>query len=201
MVSFTLTAGIAMLASMAAAVPFPFDATSLLPHHLNARQEQMPPDCTEYCSVSAGCVCIIRPTNCVATYIVDAGETCGTVVDRFNNFTATALFKWNPEIGKECFGLRAYVPVCIGVPGYEYPGPVKGGDIMTAADTPVPVQPNIISNCTKFEYTDSKGSPNLATILQTNGITKQQWNEWNVPGQDPNEDWAAWAGYFSCVAA
>jgi hypothetical protein len=32
----------------------------------------------------------------VATYIVDSGETCGTVVDRFSNFTATALYKWNP---------------------------------------------------------------------------------------------------------
>ncbi|KAF2792775.1 carbohydrate-binding module family 50 protein [Melanomma pulvis-pyrius CBS 109.77] len=199
MVSFTITVGIALLASISsvAAAPFSSNGISLL----DARQEELPPTCSDYCSVSAGCVCIIRPTNCVATYIVDSGETCGTVVDRFDNFTATALFKWNPEIGKECFGLHAYVPVCIGVTGYQYPGAVEGGDTWTPEQTPVPVQPGIVTNCTKFEYTDSQGSPTLATILSSNNITKEQWNSWNVPTQDPTQDWASWAGYFSCVEA
>ncbi|KAF2277583.1 uncharacterized protein EI97DRAFT_375226 [Westerdykella ornata] len=161
----------------------------------------MPSECTEYCSVAAGCVCITRPTNCVATYLVHAGETCGTVVERFSNFTATDLYKWNPEIGRSCFGLRAYVPVCIGVPNYEYPGPVKGGDIWTAEQTPVPIQPSIVANCTKYEYTDSTGNPTLQTILTTNKITKQQWNTWNGHADEPNEDWASWAQYFSCIAA
>lgn len=123
------------------------------------------------------------------------------MVRRFNNFTATALATWNPELGKECFGLRAYVPVCIGVPSYEYPGAVKGGDIWTPEQSPVPVQPGIVPNCTKFEFTDDKGVPTLSTILTSNSITKYQWNSWNLPTQDPNDDWAAWADYFSCVKA
>ncbi|KAF2872967.1 hypothetical protein BDV95DRAFT_490994, partial [Massariosphaeria phaeospora] len=135
-----------------------------------------------------------------ATYMPDAGETCGTVVGRFQNFTATALYKWNPELGKECFGLQAYVPVCTGVTGYKYPGPVEGGAIWTPDQTPVPVQPGIVSNCTKFEYTDNTGKPYLRDMLSANGITKQQWNSWNFKTQDENKDWAAWAGYFSCVA-
>ena len=105
------------------------------------------------------------------------------------------------EIGKSCFGLRAYVPVCIDVTGYTYPGPVEGGDIKTPAETPIPVQPDIVANCTKFEYTDKTGNPSLSTILETNGITRVQWNQWNVPTQDPNADWAAWAQFWSCVEA
>lgn len=137
----------------------------------------------------------------VATYLVQSGDTCGSVVSQYNNFTAHDLLAWNPEIGKECFGLHAYVPVCIGVPGYTYPGPVKAGDIWTAEEIPVPVMPGIVSNCTKFEYTDSTGKPTLASLLTENGITKQQWNSWNFPTQDPTEDWAVWAQYFSCVKA
>jgi hypothetical protein len=87
------------------------------------------------------------------------------------------------------------------VTGYQYPGPVEGGDHWTPDQTPVPIQPGIVTNCTDFEYTSSKGVPTLSNILTENGITKQQWNRWNVPTQDPEADWAAWAGYFSCVKA
>lgn len=93
------------------------------------------------------------------------------------------------------------MPVCIGVPNYVYPGPVKGGDIWTAAQNPVPVMPGIVANCTKYEYTDVNGVPILANILTENSISKVQWNQWNVPTQDPTQDWAAWAQYFSCVKA
>jgi hypothetical protein len=137
----------------------------------------------------------------VATYRVESDETCGSVVSQFNNFTATDLLAWNPELGKECFGLRAYVPVCIGVPGYVYPGPVLGGAIRTPEQNPVPVMPGIVPNCTKFEYTDNKGVPTLANILSENKITKVQWNSWNLPTQDSSADWAVWAQYFSCVEA
>jgi len=111
------------------------------------------------------------------------------------------LLAWNPEIGKSCFGLRAYVPVCIGVSGYVYPGPVLAGDTRTPEQNPVPVMPGIVPNCTKFEYVDNAGSPRLADLLKENGISKVQWNSWNFPSQDPNEDWAEWAQFFNCVKA
>ncbi|KAJ4356278.1 uncharacterized protein N0V89_004309 [Didymosphaeria variabile] len=192
MVSFTFTASIALLVSAVIAIPT---------QGLVARQATLPDECSDYCSVSAGCVCIRRPTNCQASYLVQSGDNCGTVVSQYNNFTAHDLLAWNPEIGKECFGLQAYVPVCISVPGYTYPGPVKGGDIWTPEEIPVPVMPGIVSNCTKFEYTDATGVPVLANIFTENKITKQQWNSWNFPTQDPTADWAAWAQYFSCVKA
>ncbi|PVI05899.1 carbohydrate-binding module family 50 protein [Periconia macrospinosa] len=194
MVSFTLSATIALLAAVVSTAPASSNA-------LVARQATLPSECTDYCSVAAGCVCIRRPTNCVATYLTQSDENCGTIVERFNNFTATDLYAWNPEIGNTCFGLRAYVPVCIGVPGYTYPGPVKGGDIYTPEQNPVPVMGGIVANCTKFEYTDAKGVPTKNRIWEENGITQKQWNGWNFPTQDPDADWGNWAGYFSCVKA
>jgi hypothetical protein len=136
-----------------------------------------------------------------ATYLVERNENCGTIVSRFNNFTATDLYNWNPEIGKQCFGLIAGAPVCIGVPGYVFPGPVRGGDIWTAEQNPIPVMPDIVPNCTKFEYTDSTGVPRLDAILRQNAITREQWNRWNVPSLDPSGDHFQWAQFFSCVKA
>ena len=150
--------------------------------------------------------------------MVQFDDNCGTIVDKYNNFTATELYKWNPlvkysscqqnitnrlhsEIGQQCFGLQAFVPVCIGVTGYKYPGPVKGGDIKSPSQIPIPTQPGIVPNCTKFEYTDKSGVPTLSTILSTNKITKVQWNSWNFPSQNSTGDFFAWAQFWSCVAA
>lgn len=85
--------------------------------------------------------------------------------------------------------------------GYTYPGPVEGGEIWTPEQTPVPVQPGIVSNCTQFEFTDSSGKPGFAALLRSNGITQAQWNAWNYPSQNDTGDWSLWAGYFSCVKA
>lgn len=70
-------------------------------------------NCTQYCSVSAGCVCTVRPSDCSAFYTVESGDTCLSIAKSFSNFTVTQFYKWNPSIGQTCFGLQAYVPVCI----------------------------------------------------------------------------------------
>ncbi|CAI6258390.1 unnamed protein product [Periconia digitata] len=195
MVSFTLSATVALLASVISAAPTSSNG-------LVARQATLPEECEDYCSVAAGCVCIRRPTNCVATYLVEDDDNCSTVVNKYNNFTATDLYAWNPEIGSTCFGLRAHVPVCIGVTGYTYPGPVEGGDIYTPEQNPVPVMGGIVANCTKFEYTNGQGKPTQAEIFEENGITRAQWNSWNYPSEDSSrDDLFAWANYFSCVEA
>ena len=64
MVSFTIVAGLALLTSSAAATPLLQTSTLVTSSELVTRQEQMPPTCTDYCSPSSGCVCIVRPTNC-----------------------------------------------------------------------------------------------------------------------------------------
>ncbi|KAL5390465.1 hypothetical protein PMIN02_006960 [Paraphaeosphaeria minitans] len=138
----------------------------------------------------------------VANYTVTPGENCGTVVSRFANFTATDLYAWNPEIRQDCTGLQAYIPVCIGVPGYTYPGPlgdVFGGSKRTAGRTPVPIQPGIVASCGAFQYTDTTGQKPFATLLRENRLTQQQWNEWNWPGEDSKANWPVFAGYWSCI--
>ncbi|OAG02012.1 uncharacterized protein CC84DRAFT_1208151 [Paraphaeosphaeria sporulosa] len=186
---------IALLALVPAVTASPLQSTTLQP-----RQATLPPTCSDFYSPDSGHVCIIRPTNCVANYTVTPGENCGTVVSRFANFTATDLYAWNPEIRQDCTGLRAYVPVCIGVPGYTFNGPYVGGNRLTAGRTPVPIQPGIVDNCGAFQYTDSKGQKPFAELLSTNHITQQQWNAWNWPKSNVDDNLAVFAGYWSCIA-
>ncbi|OAK98325.1 hypothetical protein IQ06DRAFT_307453 [Phaeosphaeriaceae sp. SRC1lsM3a] len=107
------------------------------------------------------------PSGCTATYQPQSGENCYTVVNRFQNFTGTDLYHWNPEIGVNCFGLSDSRPVCINLPPNKPGTPFKAGDIFAASLPPVPQQPDIVAGCKYFEYSDSNG-PGLAQILRTN---------------------------------
>ncbi|KAH8730537.1 hypothetical protein GQ44DRAFT_700479 [Phaeosphaeriaceae sp. PMI808] len=137
----------------------------------------------------------VPSSQCLASYNVQSGDTCVKIVNQFQNFTTPDLYRWNPEIGTSCGGLIAGQPVCINLPPYAYPGPVKAGDIFTLQQDPVPRIPNIISTCNKFIYTDGNGIPSRESIVSnaTLGVTLQQWKEWNN-----KSNWVLlW--YFSCI--
>ncbi|KAJ9619629.1 hypothetical protein H2203_008410 [Taxawa tesnikishii (nom. ined.)] len=193
----TLIAPLAFQVAQVVASPLSFNHDVI---SLESRQDSKLP-CSQYCSVSAGCMNICRPANCDATYLIESDDTCDSIVNKFGNFTAKDLLDWNPEIGQSCLGLQAYVPACIGVPGFFYPGPITSGYYENATAIPVPIMPQIVKNCTRFEYIGDDSLPTLATILEQNHISKTQFNTWNFPGQDATQDWAPWRGYFSCVAA
>ncbi|KAF2664612.1 hypothetical protein BT63DRAFT_443672 [Microthyrium microscopicum] len=159
--------------------------------------------CKDFSSICAGTVPnLCRPTNCSATYTVLSGDTCSSLKIEAPGVTATQLAKWNPEIGRSCFGLQACVPICINVPGYVFPGQPTAGSLAPASDLPVPLEPGTIASCQTYAYVDDSGDPTGATLLQQNGITKEQFLSWNngsttqVDGNIVN-----WAGYYVCVKA
>ncbi|KAH7398755.1 hypothetical protein DE146DRAFT_736234 [Phaeosphaeria sp. MPI-PUGE-AT-0046c] len=150
-------------------------------------------------SIMSTTSCAAIPNGCTASYSVVSGDSCTSIVNKFQNFTATDLYRWNPEIAVQCWGLAAGSPVCINLPPNTPGTPFKAGDIFAASYPPVPQQFEIISGCKYFEYTNSKGLPGLRQILRGNNITLQQWNEWNWT-IDKTQYNIVWADYFSCVA-
>lgn len=152
-------------------------------------------NCTQYCSVSAGCVCTVRPSDCSAFYTVESGDTCLSIAKSFSNFTVTQFYKWNPSIGQTCFGLQAYVPVCINTPWYQFTPPVQPdfGTHYTPDQTPVPVMPNIISSCQEYELIEP--GKRVDTLAAENGFEESQFAEWN------GNSTTAWAAYWACVKA
>jgi hypothetical protein len=134
----------------------------------------------------------------IATHFVEIDESCVSIVNTYQNFTAPDLYRWNPSIGLTCSGLIAGSSICINTPGYTYPGPIQAGAIWTAVQNPVPQMPDIVAGCKYFEYTDAKGNPSLEQILSDNGITRTQWNAWNWY-KDTAAYNSKWGSYFSCV--
>ena len=124
------------------------------------------------------------------------------------SFTFTPLPTWHllliesiSDIGQTCFGLQAYVPVCIDTPWYKFVPPVQppAGTIVSAQALPVPVMPSITPSCTSFELVGDGLDYTVEAIVEANNITEDQFLDWNtyINRTDP----VVWAGYWSCVAA
>jgi len=135
--------------------------------------------CTEYCSPAVGCVCVDLPADCEATYIVDSGDTCTGIAEKFGNFTVTQLYLWNPDMQQTCLALRAYAPICINTPDYTFTPPVQAayGTHYTTDQTPVPLMPGTIAGCEEYELiAPGKREDQLAS---ENGVTLNQIEAWN----------------------
>ncbi|MCJ1330343.1 hypothetical protein MMC10_007026 [Thelotrema lepadinum] len=199
MVSFRFLA-VAALAGFAAATPIISDSLPILRENsLSARQD--PNNCTQYCSIDAGCVCQRQPSDCTATYLVQPDDTCGTIAGLFNNFTQSILYYWNPDIGPSCFGLRAFAPVCINTPWYTFfpptepaIGSVVGNSVPT--EQPIPLAPFITAtDCNKFELAGAGADIN--EMEARNGINDTMFFAYNGGVNQTNR--GVWSGYFYCV--
>lgn len=166
---------------------------------LETRQQS---NCTEYTSPSAGSVCLDRPYDCTATYMVQPGDNCGVIANNFGNFTLSILYYWNPDITRSCLFLRAYTPVCINTPWYTYVAPIQQpvGTIVETAnlgatEQPVPVIYGTSGSCAKYQLAGE--GVYMYNMVADNNITNEQFLEWNpnVNGTDPMIQ----AGYWYAV--
>ncbi|CAG8979435.1 hypothetical protein HYALB_00011948 [Hymenoscyphus albidus] len=166
---------------------------------LETRQGPLIPDnCTTYASVNAGTVCIHVPYDCTSFYEVQLGETCLSIAAKFNSFSLTQFFKWNPDVGQTCISLRAYVPVCIATLWYSFVPPLiqyPPGAIVNATSTPVPIMPQITAFCKTFQLVGE--GTTVDQILIQHGIDIQQFVLWNAMVQVQNP--VVWRDYFVCV--
>lgn len=153
-------------------------------------------NCTQYTSVSAGSVCVDMPSDCSGTYIVQSGDTCQAIAEKFNNFTLTELYYWNPDISQTCLSLRAYVPVCVSTPWYTYTAPYQSamGTVVPASAIPVPIMPGVVSNCSSFEFVGD--GMTVDTICAERSISEAEFYQWNTA---VGSDGGIWAEYWVCV--
>jgi hypothetical protein len=140
-------------------------------------------------------VCTVRPSDCTSFYTVQPGDTCLSIAKVFDEFTVTQFYRWNPSVGQTCFGLQAYVPVCMSTPWYHYTAPVQPdfGTKYTPEQTPVPVMPNIVEDCQLFELVEP--GKRVEDMAAENGFAVEKFAEWN------GNSTTAWATYWACVKA
>ncbi|KAF2461398.1 hypothetical protein BDY21DRAFT_397756 [Lineolata rhizophorae] len=156
-------------------------------------------NCTEYTSVAAGSVCIHIPYDCDATYIVEGGDTCKSIGEKFGNFSLTQFYKWNPDITRSCLALRAFVPVCVSTPWYTLAPPsavqAPAGAIVPASATPVPVMPGAAPSCAAYLLVGP--GVRVDAVVTAAAISLEEFLEWNA-NVDP-EFPTVWSDYFVCV--
>ncbi|TVY84425.1 LysM domain-containing protein [Lachnellula suecica] len=209
-ISHIAFAGLAFLAPFAEPA---YIRDKTLPHMVDF--EEAGDNCTEYSSPDAGTVCIHSPSDCSfpitaqipfadptgsTTYLVKADDTCNKIANLFGNFTISQFYYWNPDVGQTCFGLRAYVPVCINTPWYKFTPPVQppAGTVDSSSLNPVPIMPNITPWCTKYELVGDGPAYSASSISAANGVTIDAFLNWNAGVSKTNP--VLWSGYWVCVS-
>ena len=131
--------------------------------------------------------------DCDEFYFVKEGDSCAAIADS-HGITIQQFLEWNPKVGgAACTGIWLDTYVCVSIIGHE-PTPT---DPDNGIETPQPTQPGMVKNCDAFHLVESGDS--CAAIAESNGITVQQFLEWN-----PKVGGAActglWLDTYVCVS-
>lgn len=93
--------------------------------------------------------------DCRRFYLVQPGDFCQGIVDRYRAFTLSQFYSWNPAVGNTCGGLQAGFHVCVGVAGTPT-SPTSTAP--TGVVTPTPIQSGVISTCNRFVQSSPSGA-------------------------------------------
>ncbi|KAK5807559.1 hypothetical protein VI817_001817 [Penicillium citrinum] len=138
------------------------------------------------------------PTSCSKYYLVQKGDTCYVIQDKYMSFTLGQFYAWNPSIQPGCKNLEDGYYVCVGN-GTSTSSPVTV--TATTTMTPVssssafPTQSGVASNCNKWFYTTD--GTTCDGILDKFGLTIAQFYSWN-PAVGPTCT-GLWLEVYVCV--
>ncbi|KAF7536445.1 hypothetical protein G7054_g4539 [Neopestalotiopsis clavispora] len=136
-----------------------------------------------------------------------------------NAITLSDFRRWNPSVDEPCSNLAIWHSYCVEA-AFE-PAPTTGQTTTAGAtttrttapsttqppttttssagngiETPIPTQPNIVSNCDAFYLV--KTGDSCSAIAAANGITLAQFLEWNPSAG--SSCGGLWADAYSCVS-
>ncbi|KAG8408033.1 hypothetical protein J3459_018269 [Metarhizium acridum] len=128
--------------------------------------------------------------SCNKFYWVNEGENCENVASK-NGITLQDFLTWNPKTGNQCSGLWANAFSCVSIIGYTPPTPAEPRN---GEETPMPIQPGMVTNCNKFYYVKSGDS--CINIASKNGISESDLIKWNSGAG--NQCSSLWANTYAC---
>ncbi|KXG49682.1 Peptidoglycan-binding Lysin subgroup [Penicillium griseofulvum] len=127
----------------------------------------------------------IGDTSYTQYYLVQNGDTCYNIQNRYMNFTLAQFYSWNPAISG-CKGLVEGDYVCVGA---------KGSSIPSSSSSAFPTQSGVTSKCNKWHYVS--GNDTCSSILSEFGLTAAQFYSLN-PATGANCS-ALWRKTEACV--
>ena len=135
-------------------------------------------------------------SSCTKYYQAVSGDTCQAITDKFGTFSLGEFLNWNPAVKSDCSLLFLGYYYCIAIPGTPATRPSSSNPPTgPPSGTPQPQQPGLVSNCN--EYYQVKSGDGCDSIAQDNGITLQQFLQWNtgIASNCLN----LFLGYYVCV--
>lgn len=123
--------------------------------------------------------------SCTKFYFAVKNDNCANIVKKFGTFTLREFVTWNPAVGEDCGGIWADTYYCVGIPGTPsappsssvVPTTVKPTPTGNGISTPLPTQPNMVSNCNKFHY--AAKNVGCGDIISYEKITLADFAKWN----------------------
>lgn len=140
--------------------------------------------------------------ECQRYYLVEQGDFCQAIVDKYGTFSLSQFYSWNPAVGSNCGGLQAGYYVCVGVAGTPTQRPTTTratSTTQTGRPTPTPIQSGTPSNCSRYGQANQGGT--CSAFAQRFGISLANLYRWNpvLGNNGQNCQTNFWAGYYYCV--
>lgn len=116
--------------------------------------------------------------NCDEFHFVETNQNCDDIAKMYG-ITREQFVSYNPSVGDTCSSMWAKVYVCVSVIGSDpstttAPKPTTTGN---GISTPLPTQPEMITDCNKFYLV--KSGDNCASIASANGLSQTQFLNYN----------------------
>ncbi|KAM0271876.1 hypothetical protein ACHAQH_008939 [Verticillium albo-atrum] len=113
-------------------------------------------------------------SNCAQFHLVVSGDRCSTISAKYG-IPIDKFLEWNPAALSTCKGLKMNAYACVSIIGWS-PSPTNPNN---GIQTPLPVQPDVVSNCNQFHLVVS--GDRCSTISAKFGIPVEEVLKWN-PG-------------------
>ncbi|KAJ6071011.1 hypothetical protein N7467_012330 [Penicillium canescens] len=108
--------------------------------------------------------------SCTKYYLVENGDTCYTIQDKYLDFTLAQFYGWNPAIKTGCKGLVVGDYVCVG-------GTSSPSSTSSATSSAFPTQSGVASQCNQWHFVS--GNDTCSSILAEYDLTQAQFYKWN----------------------
>ncbi|KFG83697.1 LysM domain-containing protein [Metarhizium anisopliae] len=129
--------------------------------------------------------------SCNEFHWVNKGENCENVAAK-NGIPLQDFLAWNPKAGNQCSGLWANAYSCVSIIGYTPPTPTEPSN---GVETPMPIQPGMVTDCNKFYYVKSGDS--CVSIASNKGISESDLIKWNPSAG--SQCASLWANTYACI--
>ncbi|KAJ6153352.1 hypothetical protein N7497_007671 [Penicillium chrysogenum] len=116
--------------------------------------------------------------SCTKYHLVQNGDSCNSIQDKYMTFTLGQFYSWNPSISKGCKGLKNGDFVCVAVKSSSSTSASPtGSSAATTTTSAFPTQTGVVKDCTHWHFVS--GDDDCTSIRSEYDLTPAQFYHLN----------------------